>query len=95
LGRSQLSLFAGAIFILAIPLIFALLAYFLNRGDKERDTITMLDEIQEYNLGILITFISAKKSHGISSHNIKEELLKHNWDPSLVDLAVKKVFNIN
>jgi membrane protease YdiL (CAAX protease family) len=92
LGRTQLSLFAGAIFILVIPLIFALIAYFLNRGDKECATITMLDKIQEYNLEILITFIAVKKSQGISSHNIKEELLQHNWDPSLVDIAIKKVF---
>jgi len=93
LGRSQLSLFAGSIFILAIPLIFALIAYFLNRGDKERDTITMLDKIQKYNLEILITFMAVKQSQGISSHKIKEELLQYNWDPSLVDIALKKVFN--
>jgi len=92
LGRTQLSLFAGAIFILVMPLIFALIAYFLNRGDKECATITMLDKIQEYNLEILITFIAVKKSQDISSHNIKEELLRHNWDPSLVDIAIKKVF---
>ena len=92
LGRTQVSLFAGAIFILVMPLIFALIAYLLNRGDKERATITMLDKIQEYNLEILITFISAKKSQGVSPHNIKEELSQHNWDPLLVDLALKKVF---
>ncbi len=93
LGRSQVSLFAGSVFILVIPLIFALVAYFLNLGDKERATITMLDKIQEYNLEILITFMSVRKSQGISSHNIKEEQLLHNWDPSLEDIAFKKVFN--
>lgn len=92
LGRTQVSLFAGSVFILVIPLFFALIAYFLNLGDKERDMITMLDKIQEYNLEILITFMAVKKSQGFSSHNIKEELLRHNWDPSLVDIAFKKVF---
>jgi hypothetical protein len=85
-------LFAGSVFILTLPLIYALIAWFLNRGDKERDTITMLDRIQEYNLKILITFVSVEKSAGISPHKIKEELLRHNWDPSLIEIALKKVF---
>ncbi len=92
LGRGQPSLFAGSVFILTLPLIYALIAWFLNRGDKERDTITMLDRIQEYNLKILITFISVEKSAGASLHKIKEELLRHNWDPSLIEIALKKVF---
>ncbi|MDP2923495.1 MAG: type II CAAX endopeptidase family protein [Candidatus Omnitrophota bacterium] len=92
LGRSQTSLFFGSILVLALPLIFAIIAYLANRGDKERDIKTMLDKIQEYNLGILITFMSTKKSQGVSPDIVKEELIQHNWDPSLIDIALKEVF---
>ncbi|MDD4955163.1 MAG: CPBP family intramembrane metalloprotease, partial [Candidatus Omnitrophica bacterium] len=92
LGRSQPHLFAGAIFILAIPLIYAVIAYIQNREDKERDTITMLDKIQEYNLQVLSAFVSAKKAEGITRQKIRAELLLHNWDPSLVDIVINRVF---
>jgi hypothetical protein len=79
---------------LCIPLIFAVIAYCLNRGEKEREIKNILDKIQEYNLNILITFITLKKSQGVSPDAIKRELTQHNWDPSLVDFAIADVFKI-
>jgi hypothetical protein len=92
LGRAPKDLFIGSVFILALPLLFALIAYFLNRADKEREIKVLLDSTQEYNLQILITFILARKSQGVSAQVIKEELVLHNWDSALVDLALKAVF---
>ena len=94
LGRSSTYLFVGSIFILVIPLAYALAAYFINREEREREIKTLLDSTQEYNLDILITFVSAKKSQGFSAQAIKEELIHHNWDIALVDLAINSVFNI-
>jgi hypothetical protein len=94
LGHSSTYLFFGSILTLCIPLIFAVIAYCLNRGEKEREIKNILDKIQEYNLNILITFITLKKSQGVSPDAIKRELTQHNWDPSLVDFAIADVFKI-
>jgi len=92
LGHSSKYLFAGSLFTLAIPLVFALIAYFMNRGEKEKEIKIVLNRTEEYNLNILITFITVKKSQGLSAKEIKEGLLYHNWDITLIELAIKDVF---
>ena len=77
---------------MAIPLTFAVVSYFINKKEEEREIKTLLDSTQEYNLNILISFVSIKKSQGFSVTTIKEELLRHNWDSALVDLAISEVF---
>ena len=92
LGHSPKYLFTGSIFTLAIPLIFAIIAYFMNREEKEKEIKIVLNATEEYNLNILIMFITAKKSQGLSPEAIKAELLYHNWDIALIELAIKDVF---
>jgi membrane protease YdiL (CAAX protease family) len=92
LGQSLPHLFFGSLILLSIPLAFALIAYFLNKGDKEKDLKTVLSEIQKYNLDILFAFVAEKKSKGYASCAVKEELVRHNWDPLLVNMAIEEVF---
>ena len=92
LGQGTSYLFLGSIGVLFIPLGFAVIAYFLNRERPEKQFYPVLDKIQEYNLQVLITFITTKKNQGVSSNVIKEELIRHNWDHALVNLAIEKVF---
>ena len=92
LGRSSWQLFYSSVGLLCIPLVFAASAYFLNRTRQDKPVRDILDKIQEYNLTVLITFVSAKKLQGFSLEAIKEELIRHNWDHLLVNLAVEKVF---
>lgn len=92
LGRGSGYLFYTSIGLLGIPLVFAASAYFLNRSRQEKPVRDILDKIQEYNLGILITFISAKRSQGSSAELIKGELINNNWDQLLVKLAIEEVF---
>ncbi|MCX5704182.1 MAG: hypothetical protein NT066_06820, partial [Candidatus Omnitrophica bacterium] len=94
LGHSSNYLFAGSIFTLAIPLLFALIAYFVNREEKEKEIRIVLNRTEEYNLNILLTFVTAKKSQGLSPEAIKAELLYHNWDITLIELAIKDVFKV-
>jgi hypothetical protein len=77
---------------LFLPLFFACLAFFINREDRERAIQTILDKIQRYNLTMLLTFVSAKKSAGLSASVVKKELIDHNWDYELVDLAIDEVY---
>ena len=92
LGQSTLYLFMGSVGALFIPLGFATIAYFLNREKQENKPYLILDETQEYNLQILIAFIVTKKNQGVSSGVIKDELVRYNWDHTLVNLAIEKVY---
>lgn len=91
-GHSGVYMFVSSIFIVMIPLIYAFLAYILNRQDKEKEIETFLDPAQEYNIGILTAFISQKKQQGLSADKLKAELIGYNWDPVLVEIAIKRAF---
>lgn len=93
LGQTTFYLFVSALLVLALPLMFAIIAYIINREEKEREIKPMLNATEEYNLNILKTFVSLKKSQGMAANLIKEELLRHNWDSMLVDLALGEVVN--
>jgi hypothetical protein len=90
LGRSNGYLFFNAVGLLCIPLFLAAIAYFLNKEEKEKPIREVLDRAQEYNLGILTVFVSAKRAQGYSVDAIKEELVRNNWDHLLVNLAIEK-----
>ncbi|MDD5660749.1 MAG: type II CAAX endopeptidase family protein [Candidatus Omnitrophica bacterium] len=92
LGKSSLYLFYTSVGLLAIPLFLAILAYFTNKSQIDKPLRNTLDEVQVYNLGVLVTFVSAKRSQGCSIESIKNELIRHNWDHLLVGLAIKEVF---
>jgi membrane protease YdiL (CAAX protease family) len=92
LGRSTTYLFVSSLLLLALPFAFAIIAYYINREDKERKIEIMLNATEEYNLKILINFISIMKLQGEGQETIKKELLLHNWDITLVDLAILEAF---
>lgn len=94
LGHSRVDLFIGSVLLFIIPLIFALVAYFMNKQDAERELEIILNPTEKFNLKILITFVASRKSHGLSLQEIKKELLQYNWDLSLVELAIKEVFRV-
>ena len=92
LGKSNYTSFYGSIFVLSIPILFALFAFFVNREDKEKELKGILNEAQKFNLAILITFVSAKKAQGSSAEMISRELIAHHWDIELIKLAIEEVF---
>jgi hypothetical protein len=91
-GKAPVYLFAGCLFIFLLPLVFALVAYLANRQDKEMAPEMILNRTEKYNLEVLTAFVSAKKSQGLSEDEIRQGLIKHNWDIILVRLALEKVF---
>lgn len=93
LGQSTGYMLISSAGVLSIPLGFAIIAYFLNWQKQKESLHYVLDKTQEYNLLILITFIAAKKNQGISVDLVRRELIAHNWDHALVNLAIEKVFN--
>jgi len=91
LGDASAYLFYGSIFILIIPLIFALIAYLANKEETEKDIATALNTHQRYNLNILVTFIMERKKDRIPDGHLKRELISHGWDRSLVELAFQHI----
>jgi len=91
-GHTTVALYAGSIFILLIPLFWALAAFVRNRADTEKAVLPALNQIQRYNVDVLSVFISERKSKGGLPEEISAELIAHNWDIDLVKLAVAKVF---
>ncbi len=92
LGKSSAYLFLSSLAILIIPLIFAAVAYFVNKEDKEKEIRIGLDKIQKYNLDVLVVFVFAQKAKGVDAETIKKALIKHNWDLDLINLAIEEVF---
>ncbi len=89
-GRSHPYLFISALAALLIPLVLAAAAFMLNRTEKERECGQMLSPAQKYNLRILEVFIADRKGRGSDAGQLRKELLSNNWDPLLVDFALKK-----
>jgi membrane protease YdiL (CAAX protease family) len=92
LGESNAYLFISSLFILLIPLFFAGIAYIMNRPQEQREIKRMLDAAQTYNLNILLAFVALKKSQGFNEQDLRRELMSHNWDSNLIDLAIKEAF---
>jgi membrane protease YdiL (CAAX protease family) len=95
LGHSSAYLSLSSLFILLIPLFFAAVSYIMNKPQEEREIKQMLGKTGVYNLNILLAFIALKKSQGISADELRRELVRHNWDVSLVELAIKEAFGLN
>lgn len=95
LGRSNAYLFVSSLFILLIPLFFAVVSYIMHKPQEEREIKLMLDKTQTYNINILVAFIALKKSQGMGADELRRELLLYNWDSSLIDLAIKEAYGLN
>jgi len=92
LGKGSPHMFIGSLAVISLPLVFALICYLVNAQDKERDAVLLLNETQKYNLNILLKFLQEKKAGGTDRQLIRQELISHDWDTDLVDLALKDVF---
>ena len=92
LGHNRGGLFYSAIGLLALPVILAFVAYFLNHLQPDKPIREILNKTQRYNLDVLTVFVSARKSQGYQAELIKKELVDNGWDYLLVKLAVEAVF---
>ena len=96
LGGTSWFLFVSAVFVLSIPLLLAVVCYFMNQREdykeSQKSIRSKLTPIQQYNLGVLTAYMYAKKSQGKSQQAIREELIAHEWDTELVDLALAGLF---
>ena len=75
-----------------LPLVFAAIACFINRPDKEKAIEAFLHPGQEYNLKILTVYAREMKKQGLSAEGLTNELLLHGWDKMVVEGMIKKIY---
>ncbi|MDD5500402.1 MAG: type II CAAX endopeptidase family protein [Candidatus Omnitrophica bacterium] len=92
LGKSGNGLFLSSLALIAVPAAVAAAAFIFNLKKEERPLEGTLNKIQLYNLEILSVFVKTKKADGLSAEDIRRELIAHNWDHILIELAVKNAF---
>lgn len=92
-GHSTPYYFYSSIFILALPLLWAVVAALINRNDEEKTMRWHLNKHQQYNLEILKTFLKANQEQfkNSSSAELKKEIIGHGWDVGVVDMAIEQL----
>ncbi|MFC1703923.1 type II CAAX prenyl endopeptidase Rce1 family protein [Candidatus Omnitrophota bacterium] len=91
-GNTSVSLFSSSIFILSLPLLFAVIAFVMNKRVEDKKVEAILNPTQRYNVTILMHYIQESKRKGVSAGAVREELIAHHWDRLLVDVAIERVF---
>ncbi len=89
-GEVQTGYFAGALLVIGLPLVYALIAFWMNRPVQERQLRWLLNPQQKYNLNVLRTYFQAHHEHfaKLPAEAIKEEVASNGWDFAVVDVAV-------
>lgn len=89
-GTSQPFYYFNSLGVLVLPLIFAFIAFIINRKEEVRPMRWHLNKHQLYNLEILKAFIrdKAEDFHGKDPERIKEEISSHGWDVAVVEVAL-------
>ncbi|MGE0267406.1 MAG: CPBP family intramembrane glutamic endopeptidase [Candidatus Omnitrophota bacterium] len=81
----------SSIFVIALPLIFGIIAFILNRKTEEKPMRWYLNKHQQFNKTILLTYLNVHQSvfKDKPAETIKEEIAGHGWDFAVVDVAVE------
>jgi hypothetical protein len=92
LGRATPYLFLTSLAVILLPLMIALIAYFINGREEERPLEWLLNMHQKFNLEVLINYLLQNRDRMSSPDRLQEELIGHGWDVSVVELAIKKAY---
>ncbi len=94
LGKTLPFYFYSTIGVLILPLIWALIAFILNKKVIEKPMTWNLTKAQLYNLEILQSYLRTHPE--LISHQSKEqviqEIAKNGWDIAVVEKAVENVY---
>ena len=77
--------FYTSLLVLVLPLLWALVAFVLNRSEDERALAAQFNPQQQFNYELLQD-ISRLKTPA-QRQELRQKLLKHGWDPAVVGRA--------
>ncbi len=89
-GTSHPFYYFNSLGVLVLPLVFAFIAFVINRKEEARPIRWHLNGHQLYNLEILKAFIRdrAEDFRGKEPEQIKDEISSHGWDVAVVEVAL-------
>lgn len=94
LGKATPYLFFSSLGVMLLPLLIAIVAYFINGKEEERPLEWLLNKHQKFNLEVLVNFLENNQNKLPKPAKLKEELIAHGWDVSVVELAIKKAHSL-
>jgi hypothetical protein len=79
--------FASALMALALPFIWAVIAFVMDRSPVEKPVGIRLTPRQDFNVMILSCYIGNAKRNGKDMELFKQQCLANGWDPIVVERA--------
>ncbi len=91
IGTTKSFYFIGALSLILLPGIIALIAFVINKPEDMKPMRWKLSKHQKYNLRILRTFLDVHKDEfkNMNKEDIKKEISSHGWDTAVVDMALE------
>ncbi len=95
LGHTTPFYLANSLFVMFLPLIFALAAFLVNKPEEEKPLRWLLNKHQQYNLQVLKTFLAQNRDQlrNKSKEEITKEITAHGWDVAVVEVALEDITN--
>ena len=95
LGKMHSLNFYSSVFVLLLPCLFGLLAFFKNKPETERRLAWILNEHQAFNAVVLKTYLNSyrEKFKNQAKEKTRNELISHNWDVAVVDTVLSDFYN--
>lgn len=91
-GKSANVDFWMSLVVLSLPLIYALIAFLLNKPVKVGPIEWRLTDQQKYNLEILKNFIQSKSLEPLfDAQQLRVQLIKNGWDVAVIDVAFRQL----
>lgn len=91
LGHTTPYYLSSSLFVMFLPLIFALAAFLVNKPEDEKPMHWKLNKHQLYNLKVLQTFLRQNEGQfaNKSKEEIAREIISHGWDIAVVETALE------
>ena len=87
-GKSPNIDFWMSLFVLALPFIFASIAFVLNQYVQAMKVEWRLSAQQKFNLEILKGFIEIRnRNHPFDANQLRSQLIHNGWDVAVIDVA--------
>jgi hypothetical protein len=93
LGHTNPAYFMNALGLLLLPLLLGLTAFVKNENKEERPLTWYLNAHQQHNVEVLASYLKEhwEKFEGKTREQIKKEIISHNWDMAVVEVAVDRL----
>ncbi len=92
LGKATTFDFTTSLAMLFLPLVFGLLAYLVNRPEREGPLVWKLNRHHLFNLEVPLAYLNAHPELLAKPEtDLKSEIVAHGWDTAVVEAALKRL----